>query len=43
MVAHWNPWRLFYTILLGVLHTGVAYTMFFSLYAHMKSVDNSVL
>ena len=27
------------TILLGVLHTGVAYTMFFSLYAHMKSVE----
>jgi len=28
-----------YTILLGVLHTGVAYTMFFSLYAHMKSIE----
>ncbi len=28
-----------YTILLGVLHTGVAYTMFFSLYEHMKSVE----
>lgn len=28
-----------YTILLGVLHTGVAYTMFFSLYTHMKSVE----
>ena len=28
-----------YTILLGVLHTGVAYTMFFSVYAHMKSVE----
>ncbi len=28
-----------YTILLGVLHTGVAYTIFFSLYAHMKSVE----
>ena len=27
------------TILLGVLHTGVAYTIFFSLYAHMKSVE----
>lgn len=27
------------TILLGVLHIGVAYTMFFSLYAHMKSVE----
>ena len=28
-----------YAILLGVLHTGVAYTMFFSVYAHMKSVE----
>jgi len=28
-----------YTILLGVLHTGVAYTLFFSLYTHMKSVE----
>jgi drug/metabolite transporter (DMT)-like permease len=27
------------TILLGVLHTGVAYTIFFSLYEHMKSVE----
>ncbi|GBG56540.1 transporter [Sporomusaceae bacterium FL31] len=28
-----------YTILLGVLHTGVAYTLFFSLYTHMRSVE----
>ena len=28
-----------YTILLGILHTGVAYTMFFSLYTHMESVE----
>jgi drug/metabolite transporter (DMT)-like permease len=29
-----------YTILLGTLHTGVAYTMFFSLYnTHMKSIE----
>lgn len=28
-----------YTILLGVLHTGVAYTLFFSLYEHMQSVE----
>ncbi|MDF2655578.1 MAG: putative permease [Bacillota bacterium] len=28
-----------YTVLLGVLHTGVAYTLFFSLCAHMKSVE----
>lgn len=31
--------QLFFTVLLGVVHTGVAYTMFFSLYAHMKSVE----
>ena len=30
---------IIYTILLGVLHTGVAYTLFFSLYAQMRSVD----
>ncbi len=30
---------IIYTILLGVLHTGVAYTLFFSLSAHMKSVE----
>ena len=28
-----------FTILLGILHTGAAYTMFFSVYAHMKSVE----
>lgn len=28
-----------YTVLLGILHTGVAYTIFFSLYSHMKSVE----
>jgi drug/metabolite transporter (DMT)-like permease len=28
-----------FTVLLGILHTGVAYTMFFSVYAHMKSVE----
>jgi drug/metabolite transporter (DMT)-like permease len=39
MVAHLEPLAVIYTILLGVLHTGVAYTMFFSLYAHMKSVE----
>lgn len=30
---------VFFTILLGVLHTGVAYTLFFSLSAQMKSVE----
>ncbi len=28
-----------YIMLLGILHTGLAYTMFFSLYTHMKSVE----
>ena len=28
-----------FTVLLGVLHTGVAYTLFFSVYEHMKSVE----
>jgi drug/metabolite transporter (DMT)-like permease len=27
------------TVLLGVLHTGTAYTLFFSVYEHMKSVE----
>lgn len=31
--------EIIYIILLGVLHTGLAYTIFFSLYAHMKSVE----
>ncbi len=30
---------LLFTVLLGVLHTGVAYTLFFSVYEHMKSVE----
>ncbi len=30
---------IFYTVLLGVLHTGVAYTLFFSVYEHMQSVE----
>jgi drug/metabolite transporter (DMT)-like permease len=36
---HLNVTEVVYTVLLGVLHTGVAYTMFFSVYAHMKSVE----
>ena len=28
-----------FTVLLGVLHTGVAYTLFFSVYSQMKSVE----
>ena len=38
-VVRLNAMAATYTILLGVLHTGVAYTMFFSLYEHMKSVE----
>ncbi len=38
-VIHLDGLAIFYTLLLGVLHTGVAYTVFFSVYAHMKSVD----
>ena len=30
---------ILYTVLLGVLHTGVAYTLFFSVYEHMRSVE----
>lgn len=39
MVVQMDAIAVIYTILLGVLHTGVAYTMFFSVYAHMKSVE----
>ncbi|MCX7923993.1 MAG: DMT family transporter, partial [Clostridia bacterium] len=38
-VVHLDAMAATYTILLGILHTGVAYTMFFSLYTHMKSVE----
>lgn len=38
-VVHLDALAITCTILLGVLHTGVAYTIFFSLYAHMKSVE----
>ena len=38
-VVHLDARAVTYTILLGVLHTSVAYTMFFSLYTHMKSVE----
>jgi len=38
-VIHLDFMAVIYTVLLGVLHTGVAYTIFFSLYAHMKSVE----
>lgn len=38
-VVNLDAMSVFYVILLGVVHTGVAYTIFFSLYAHMKSVE----
>lgn len=38
-VIHLDAIAVIYTVLLGVLHTGAAYTMFFSLYEHMKSVE----
>ena len=38
-VVHLDTIAVIYTILLGVLHTGVAYTMFFSVYAHLESVE----
>jgi drug/metabolite transporter (DMT)-like permease len=38
-VARLDVRAIAFTILLGVLHTGVAYTLFFSVYAHMKSVE----
>ncbi len=37
--VHMGAKAILFTVLLGVLHTGVAYTIFFSLYAHMKSVE----
>lgn len=38
-VMHLDARAVTYTILLGIVHTGVAYTIFFSLYADMKSVE----
>ncbi|HWQ72351.1 MAG TPA: DMT family transporter [Desulfitobacteriaceae bacterium] len=38
-VVNLDAKAIIYTILLGVLHTGVAYTLYFSLYRHMKSVE----
>jgi len=38
-VVNLDAMAVIYTILLGILHTSVAYTMFFSLYTHMKSVE----
>lgn len=38
-VVSLDAMAIFFTILLGILHTGVAYTLFFSLSAQMKSVE----
>lgn len=38
-VAHLEMADIMKTVLLGVLHTGVAYTLFFSVYEHMQSVE----
>ncbi len=38
-VVRLDAMAITYTVLLGVLHTGVAYTLFFSVYTHMKSVE----
>lgn len=38
-VVYLDALAVVFTILLGVLHTGIAYTIFFSLYEHMKSVE----
>lgn len=39
MILNVDVIAIIYIILLGVLHTGIAYSIFFSLYAHMKSVE----
>ena len=38
-VAGLSAMEAVFVVLLGVLHTGVAYTMFFSLYEHLESVE----
>ncbi|HBE80196.1 MAG TPA: EamA family transporter [Firmicutes bacterium] len=38
-VVNLDTRAVIYIILLGILHTGIAYTLFFSLYANMKSVE----
>lgn len=38
-VVYLDAMAVTYTVLLGILHTSVAYTMFFSLYSHMKSIE----
>ena len=38
-VVHLDAMAIIFTVLLGILHTGVAYTMYFSVYENMKSVE----
>ena len=38
-VAGLSAMEAVFVVLLGVLHTGVAYTLFFSVYAHLESVE----
>lgn len=38
-IVNLDAMAVVFTILLGIVHTGVAYTIFFSLYEHMKSVE----
>ena len=38
-VAGLSAMEAVFVVLLGVLHTGVAYTLFFSLYEHLESVE----
>ena len=38
-VADLTARAILFIVLLGVLHTGVAYTLFFSVYKHLKSVE----
>ncbi len=38
-IAHLNAQGLIFVIILGVVHTGVAYSLYFSTYQKMKSID----
>lgn len=34
-----NPLAILLTLILGIIHTGLAYSLYFSTYHHMKSID----
>jgi drug/metabolite transporter (DMT)-like permease len=38
-IVNFDAKAVMFTVMLGVLHTGLAYTLFFSVYEHMKSVE----